>query len=61
MQFKWYLTVDFPTSSNGHDYEDDEEIMNKAILDFQKDQEKFFEYLDSSASYSYEVINDESK
>jgi hypothetical protein len=60
MKFKWYLTVDFPVSSYGHSYDDDEERMNTAILEFQNAQEKFFEYLDSRG-VEYEVLNDESK
>lgn len=60
MEFKWYVTVDFQVSSNGHEYEDDEELMNTAILEFQNAQEKFFEYLDSKG-VEYEVLNDESK
>lgn len=61
MQFKWNVTVDFPVNSNGHNYEDDEEKMQKAIIAFQNAQEAFFEYLDGSDSYSYRVLNDESK
>ena len=60
MEFKWNVTVDFQVSSNGHEYEDDEELMNTAILEFQNAQEKFFEYLDSRC-VEYEVLNDESK
>jgi hypothetical protein len=61
MEFKWNVTVDFPVSSSGHNYEDDEEKMNKAIIAFQNAQEAFFSYLDGSDSYEYEVLNDESK
>lgn len=60
MQLKWYLTVDFPISSNGHNYDDDEERTNTAVLEFQNAQEKFFEYLDSKG-VDYEVVGDESK
>lgn len=61
MQFKWNVTVDFPVSSNGHGYEDDEEKMNKAIIAFQNAREAFFDYLDGSDFYEYEVVVDESK
>jgi hypothetical protein len=61
MKFNWNVTIDILTEGNGQAYNDDEELMNRAILDFEKAQEAFFNYLDGSSSYSYSCIKDESK
>jgi hypothetical protein len=61
MKFNWNVTIDILTESNGQAYNDDEELMNRAILDFEKAQEAFFSSLDGSSSYSYNCVKDESK